>query len=145
MFGGFGYDKNGQLGLLNDLWKFTGGNWVFVSAPVPGSDTINKNGVYGTQGTRAAGNTPGSRQTAATWKDASGNLWLFGGEGNDATGTANGVLNDLWEYDITSNQWTWVTGSNAANQDGNYGAAPSIGAANISNAAGPVGINSWHR
>jgi len=126
---------------LSDLWKFAGGNWVFVSSTVPGSDTINQNGVYGTQGTRAAGNTPGARETAATWTDASGNLWLFGGEGNDATGTANGVLNDLWEYDITSNQWTWVTGATAANQDGVYGAAPSIGAANISTAAGTVGIN----
>lgn len=142
LFGGFGYDKNGQLGLLNDLWKFTGGNWVWVSASVTGSDTINHNGVYGAQGTKAATNTPGSRQTAAAWKDAAGNLWLFGGEGNDSTGTANGVLNDLWEYDIASNQWTWVTGSTAANQDGVYGPAPSIGAANISSAAGTFGINS---
>ncbi len=140
MFGGFGYDKNGQLGQLNDLWEYTAGHWVFVSATVAGSDTMNQNGVYGTQGTRAAANTPGSRQTAAAWKDASGNLWLFGGEGNDSTGTANGVLNDLWEYDIASNQWTWVTGSTAANQDGNYGPAPSIGAANISSAAGTFGI-----
>ncbi|MDP9339515.1 MAG: kelch motif-containing protein [Acidobacteriota bacterium] len=141
LFGGFGYDKNGQIGVLNDLWKFTGGNWVFVSATVSASETINQNGVYGTQGTPAAGNTPGGRQTAVTWKDAAGNLWLFGGEGEDATGTANGVMNDLWEYDTASNQWTWVDGSNAANVDGVYGLNPSIGPANISTAAGTVGIN----
>jgi len=32
-----------------------------------------------------------------SWSDASGNLWLFGGEGFDSTGT-EGTLNDLWEY-----------------------------------------------
>jgi hypothetical protein len=141
LFGGFGYDANGNLGFLNDLWEFTGGNWVFVSAPIPSSNLINQNGVYGTQGVRAAGNTPGGRQTAAAWKDALGNLWLFGGEGEDSTGTPNGVLNDLWEYDITSNQWTFVTGSKTANQDGNYGLQPSIGPSNTTTAAGTVGLN----
>ena len=29
LFGGFGYDANGNLGFLNDLWEYTGGNWVF--------------------------------------------------------------------------------------------------------------------
>ncbi len=30
--------------------------------------------------------------------DASGNLWLFGGLGEDSTEGAGGALNDLWEY-----------------------------------------------
>jgi Galactose oxidase, central domain/Kelch motif len=140
LFGGFGYDANGNLGFLNDLWEYTGGNWVFVSAPVPGSSLINQNGVYGTKGTAAAGNTPGGRQTAATWVDAAGNLWLFGGEGEDATGTANGILNDLWVYNVTSNQWTFVLGSTAANQDGVYSAQPLIGPAATTTAAGTVGL-----
>ncbi len=48
------------------------------------------------QGTAASTNMPGGRQEAVGWADANGNLWLFGGEGQDATGTANGILNDLW-------------------------------------------------
>jgi N-acetylneuraminic acid mutarotase len=140
LFGGFGYDKNGQVGYLSDLWEYTGGNWVFVSSTIPNSNIFNQNGVYGTQGTAAAGNTPGGRQSAAAWTDAAGNLWLFGGEGEDATGTANGVLNDLWEYSITNNQWTYVTGSTTANQTGNYGLQPLIGASDTTTAAGAVGL-----
>ncbi len=140
MFGGFGYDKNGTVGFLNDLWEYTGGTWVYVSSVIPNSNVINQSGVYGTQGTPAAGNTPGSRQTAVAWTDATGNLWLFGGEGLDSAGTPNGILNDLWEYSITNNQWVWVAGSNTANQTGNYGLAPVIGPANTATAAGTVGL-----
>ena len=40
-------------------------------------------GIYGTLGETAAGNIPGSRTSASTWTDSSGNLWLFGGVGLD--------------------------------------------------------------
>lgn len=140
LFGGFGYDKNGTLGMLNDLWEYTGGNWVFVSSVIPGSDTANQLGIYGTQGTAAAGNTPGGRQTAAAWTDTSGNLWLFGGEGEDVNGLANGILNDLWVYKISTNRWTWVNGSNTANHTGNYGLQPLVGPSDTTSAAGTVGL-----
>jgi hypothetical protein len=54
-------------------------------------------GVYGTQGVSAAANVPGARVLAVSWTDASGNLWLFGGDGYGANGTS-GNLNDLWRY-----------------------------------------------
>jgi hypothetical protein len=136
IFGGQGYDGAGNLGLLSDLWKFNGTTWTFVS----GSNTVNQNGVYGTQGVAASSNVPGGRQAAVGWVDSSGNLWLFGGEGEDATGTANGILNDLWEYNIAANQWTFVAGSSAANQTGVYGSQPSIGPVSTTNAAGTVGL-----
>ena len=67
-----------------------------------GSSTVptqygGNSGVYGTQGTVAYTNVPGAREYAVSWRDASGNLWLFGGCGYDSTGT-EGTLNDLWEY-----------------------------------------------
>jgi hypothetical protein len=46
LFGGYGYDSTGALGLLNDLWEFSGGQWAWVS----GSNLANPSGVYGTQG-----------------------------------------------------------------------------------------------
>lgn len=67
-------------------------------------------GVYSTLGKAAAGNFPGGRHSASSWTDSSGNLWLFGGEGMDASGTF-GILNDLWEFNPSTNQWTWVSGS----------------------------------
>jgi hypothetical protein len=136
LFGGFGYDGSGTLGLLNDLWEYQSGVWTLVSA----TSTANQNGVYGTQGTSAATNMPGGRQEAVGWADANGNLWLFGGEGEDSVGTNAGILNDLWVFNITSKQWTWVTGSTTANQTGDYGQLPVIGPPSTVNAAGTVGL-----
>jgi hypothetical protein len=136
LFGGYGFDGNSNEGFLSDLWEYTGGNWVFVS----GSKTTNVNGTYGTQGTPLGTNLPGGRQEAVGWADASGNLWLFGGEGLDSVGTANGILNDLWVYKISTNQWTWVAGSTTANQTGEYGLQPFVGPPSTTGAAGTVGL-----
>jgi hypothetical protein len=146
LFGGYGYDGQSSpvLGFLNDLWEYTGGNWVFVSGGA--TNIANQNGAYGTQGTSAPGNMPGGRQEAVGWADANGNLWLFGGEGLDDTGTPNGILNDLWVYNIAGNQWTWVMGAppvtngTRANQTGEYGLQPLIGPPNTTGAAGTVGL-----
>ena len=99
--------------------------WTWVS----GSNVSRQPGIYGTQGVAAASNVPGSRTRAASWRDSSGNLWLFGGDGYDSAGTT-GELNDLWKYDPAANQWTWVSGSNVADQAGTYGTQ---GVANLSN------------
>jgi hypothetical protein len=113
LFGGFGYTASGSQGRLNDLWKFDGTNWTWVS----GSNAVNQNGVYGTKGVPASGNVPGARSISISWIDGQGNLWLFGGYGYDASGS--GFLNDLWKFDGTN--WTWVSGSNTAGQYGVYG------------------------
>ena len=138
LFGGYGYDGQSTLGFLNDLWKYTGGAWVFVSGG--NTNKANQNGIYGTQGAAASTNMPGGRQEAATWADANGNLWLFGGEGEDSAGTPNGILSDLWVYNIAANQWTWVAGSNMANQTGNYPAQPVTGPVSTATAAGTCGL-----
>jgi hypothetical protein len=55
-----------------------------------GSSTFGSNavaGIYHVLGKPGAGNFPGSRWSEATWTDTSGNLWLFGGQGDDATGS----------------------------------------------------------
>jgi hypothetical protein len=140
MFGGYGYDANGHLGFLNDLWEYTSGAWVFVSGGT--TNQYNQNGNYGTQGTAASTNMPGGRQEAAGWADASGNLWLFGGEGLDSVGTANGILNDLWVYNIVGNTWTWVGGSNKANQTGAYPNQTVTGPFNTTTSAGTCGLAS---
>jgi Galactose oxidase, central domain/Kelch motif len=146
LFGGYGYDGQAVsvLGFLNDLWEYTGGKWVFVG----GSSVANQIGVYGNQGTADPGNIPGGRQEAVGWADASGNLWLFGGEGMDDVGTPNGILNDLWVYNISSNEWTWVMGaepvtnSTRANHNGVYPSQPVIGPVNTTGAASTCGLPS---
>ena len=132
LFGGYGFDgaATPTLGYLNDLWKFDGTNWTFLS----GSTLANQLGVY--TGTPV----PGARQEAVGWADASGNLYLFGGEGEDSTGTANGILNDLWIYNITNNQWTFLSGSDTANQTGTYPPQTIVGPVSTTGAAGTCGL-----
>jgi N-acetylneuraminic acid mutarotase len=128
LYGGIGYDAAGTIGNLNDLWRFSpgSGQWTWVS----GGSGDNASGVYGTQGTAAAGNVPGARQAASSWIDSSGNLWLYGGVGYDAAGTI-GNLNDLWQYSPGSGQWTWVSGGNGDNASGVYGTQGTAAAANV--------------
>jgi len=117
LFGGYGEDSVGTDGTylyLNDLWKYSAGQWTWMS----GSNLVMQPGTYGTQGTPAPGNIPGARYRAVGWTDAAGNLWLFGGTGLDSTG-ANFELNDLWKY--SAGQWTWMSGSNLIYQSGTYG------------------------
>jgi hypothetical protein len=113
LFGGYNLSTGGEPNAFNDLWKFSAGQWTWVS----GSNLINQTGIYGTQGTAAASNAPGARWSSAAWIDAAGRLWLFGGQGYDATG--NGSLADLWQF--SGGQWTWVKGPNAVSQTGVYG------------------------
>jgi hypothetical protein len=91
--GGQVFDPMGNPGFLNDLWEYSAGQWTWVS----GSNAVNVSGTYGTQGTAAVDNVPGSRYGGVTWVDASDHLWMFGGGGYDSAGT-NGGVNDLWEY-----------------------------------------------
>jgi len=114
LFGGSGYAASGIAAYLNDLWKFDGTNWTWVS----GSNTTDQYGVYGTKGLADSGNVPGARAASVSWTDAGGNLWLFGGEGYPANGIS-GTLNDLWKFDGAN--WTWVSGSNATARYGVYG------------------------
>lgn len=117
-FGGYGHDSFWNVGDLSDVWKYnpSTGEWTWVS----GSNSMNQLGVYGTQGVASSTNTPGARRHPMTWKDNSGNFWLFGGYGYDAFGN-EAHLNDLWKYDVSGGTWTWVSGSNGVNQYGVYG------------------------
>lgn len=138
LFGGFGKDGAGTLGFLNDLWEYTGGTWTFIS----GSSLANQVGIYGTPGMASGTNAPGGRQEAVGWADAAGNLWLFGGEGEDGNNppTANGILDDLWVYNITAKQWTFVMGNIKANQTGVYEAQTVVGPVNTTGAASTCGL-----
>ena len=111
MFGGVGVQ-----GSLNDLcefnpatgqWARMAGNSTVADSPIAGA---GQPGVYGTLGTPSASNKPGSRTSAVGWKDKVGGRWLFGGWGLDANGDV-GNLNDLWRFDLSTNQWTWMGGN----------------------------------
>lgn len=132
LFGGYGLDSAGMAGDLNDLWKYniSSGEWTWMGGS--NTDGQNQNGIYGTLGTAALTNVPGARDGGITWTDSSGNLWLFGGFGFDSVSTdGENYLNDLWKYNISSGEWTWVNGANIVNQNGKYGTLGTGGVANV--------------
>lgn len=118
LFGGKGFAATSTWAALNDLWKWDGNNWTWIS----GSNNTSQLGVYGVKGVTATSNIPGARNGAVGWKDNSGNLWLFGGYG------PGGTFNDLWKWD--GNNWTWVSGSNQITQPSIYGTQGIANAAN---------------
>lgn len=135
LFGGYGVDPTGTFAApLNDVWKFSNGGWTWMG----GSDLTSQPGSYGTQGVSDPNNIPGARNWASGFPDASGNFWLFGGNGFDSAGNT-GNLNDLWEF--SGGQWTWVSGSNTVNQNGTYGTLGQTGTGNVPGAR--LGASMW--
>src|ERR1035437_5731815 len=116
MYGGGGNGAT-NYGLLNDLWMYniSTNEWTWMN----GSENPNLNPVYGIQGVPDTANNPGGRaESNATWYE-NNNLWLFGGQvGLDML---NDKCNDLWKYDISTEEWTWIKGPNIVNQPGIYG------------------------
>ena len=140
LFGGYGLDWLAEdYGWLNDLWKYepATGLWTWMS----GSDEINQAGVYWVKGSANPLNIPGAREGSISWIDSSGNLWLFGGVVWDSSYGATWYLNDLWKYEPSSGLWTWVSGSDIANEGGSYGVKGTAGANNVPGARN--GAISW--
>lgn len=111
--GGISSSNQQQFFYFNDLWKYNPNmsQWTWIS----GDSGFNKAGVFGIKNVSSISNHPSSRGGSVTWRDTLGNLWLFGGYYN------GNKMNDLWKYNIASNEWTWVSGDSTANSNGNYG------------------------
>jgi hypothetical protein len=132
IFGGSGYAASGT-GNLNDLWMYnpTVNEWTWES----GSNTVNAPGVYGTLGVAAANNVPGARYGSVSWTDSSGNLWLFGGN------IPSGSSNDLWSFSPSTDEWTWMGGSQTGTAAGTYGTLGVVNASNVP--GGRMNAVSW--
>src|SRR4030066_123469 len=104
-------DNNGNFWLFGGvngsnvyaaLWKYDPitNMWTWMKGP----NTVSDPGSYGIQGVPAASNLPPSRhETSCSWTDNAGNLWLYGGITNSSQ-----RYGDLWKYDISTNEWTWM-------------------------------------
>ena len=134
IFGGLGGDSAGKSGQLNDLWRYNAftNEWTWFGGS---STAAGASAVYGVKGQPAPGNIPGGREGSSSWTDADGNFWLFGG-----TDFYNSY-NDLWKYSPASNQWTWVSGAAIGNQSGNYGTLGASAASNVP--GGRTNAASW--
>jgi len=96
------------------LWKYSvaTNEWTWIQ----GSTAANVPAVYGTKGVPSPTNTPGGRWVYSKWKSCADDyLWLFGGENSGYA-----YVSDLWRYSISTNEWTWMSGSSVSANMGNY-------------------------
>src|SRR5204863_3911746 len=98
------------VNFYNDLWKYDPviNQWTWVKGP----GVVNNSGSYGVLGVSSPFNNPPFRACNLGWTDNQGNLWLFGGYSG---------YSDLWKYDVTTNEWTWMHGRNTTGNPGVYG------------------------
>src|SRR5690606_4157556 len=88
--------------------------WIEISENRGG---YNRYGVYGNRKEKSFSNYPGSRKQSVVWQK-NGLVYMFGGFGFAKSGQAS-YLNDLWEYNSSSNIWTWIDGNDYVNSDDN--------------------------
>ncbi len=128
-----------DLELTNQLWKFDGRNWTWLA----GNGGTTDRGDWSVKGVADPNVHPSPRELATIWVDKQSRVFVFGGYGYDST-TMTGSLNDLWMFDGT--QWTWLSGSNLADQSPVFGTKGVFDAANTPggfNGAGSIAIDSF--
>lgn len=93
LFGGGGYDASGNDGALNDLWRYSGGVWTYMS----GSELARQLSYYGPLGMQSSESLPGGCSGTMRWTDESGRLWAYCFNDNSQAGSITSA-NDLWVY-----------------------------------------------
>jgi PKD repeat protein len=109
----------------DDLWKYNIGTneWTWMKG---GGQATFSSPVYGVMGVADTANTPGMRSECSTTWTINNDLWLFGGyDPYD-----NALFNDMWKFNIATNSWTWMKGSNLPNSTGHFGTLGVEAAAN---------------
>jgi hypothetical protein len=98
LFGGQSADSAGAARLLGDFWKYDSNarEWLQLSGLARAGSSPSDNDTF---------SIPSARSYAASWIDAAGTLWLFGGQGLGAGGTS-ALLNDLWAFNSSAGTWT---------------------------------------
>ena len=102
---GYGYDANGNVGWLDDVWMYdiTTNQWTWMKGTNTGNDIY---AVYGTLGMESPDNTPGGRKECnSNWVLPDGTFWTFGGDDFNI-----GPYNDMWRFNINTNNWAWMGG-----------------------------------
>src|SRR5689334_8508678 len=79
------------------------GEWTWIK----GDSTNYATGTFGTQGIPSANNNPPGFYEASEWKGKDGAFWFYGGWNG-------GEYNDVWRYNVQTNEWTWMKGNGSA-------------------------------
>ena len=131
LFGGYGSAvASSAMGTLNDFWSYDVnlGQWAWVS----GTNIINDAGVAGTLNVPSTSNVPASRYYQNMALDSNGMVYIIGG--NHDAGFAFGSCNDTWRYDLCTNTWAWVAGTQTIDDNGSFGTLNTPAATNVPSA-----------
>ena len=83
----------------------TPGEWTWMT----GDSIFMQPAIFGTQGVPSPLNKPSDIYEGCEWVDNSGVFWFYGGLSN-----IYGVMANMWRYDPTTNEWTWMNGPGGA-------------------------------
>ena len=92
------------------------GEWTWIS----GDNYFQSAGHYGIQGIPDTANYPPAVYEPCDWQDQQGNFWVFGG----FCSHFNRDMGDLWKYNPSTNEWTWMKGIGvipSGSDTGHYG------------------------
>jgi hypothetical protein len=120
------------------LWKYDPSVNMWTCVRV---DSLTGKPVYGSKGIAASANTPAPRLDSKTFTDTDGNLWLFGGYIDQGKRWPSGFYNDLWKYNIQSNEWMWVNGDSVYDAVDRFG-PPGV-PSDLNRPGGNSGANAW--
>ncbi|CAN5240965.1 hypothetical protein BH09BAC5_BH09BAC5_06500 [soil metagenome] len=112
-----GYDDQGFDHEYGDMWKYDPAinQWAWMA----GSTVSFANNSFTLQNIPGNG-SPGARmELKSVWTDKCGKFWAYGGQ---TIASFNWYcLNDMWMFDPTTNQFTWISGLNYPGAPGDYG------------------------
>lgn len=123
MYGGY---SNLSMTYLSDFWKYdpTTNLWTWMGGDIAG----NFAGNHGVMGVPSPTNTPpSSTENSCTWTKGD-DLWFYGGMSSGGP-----YIGDMWRYNISSDEWTWMKGDTTVNAMPVYG---SIGVSSPTNFPG---------
>lgn len=125
LWGGYCYDAGTYDG-VNALWRYNiaSNEWTWMKGSSTAAGSLDN---YGSLGVESSSSTPGGRfEGNDDWVDASNELWFFGGEGNSFE-----FYNDMWKFDISTNNWAWMNGPQGTSNVGSYGSEGVESATNV--------------
>ena len=127
LFGGC--DAQTVAGLYNDLWKYDPTTNLFTW--MSGTSNLNDPGFCFGPCVSSIYNRPAGRfeNRACTQRGCNKEHFEFFGGTADMNGTT--IFNDLWDYNVHTNEWTLMSGSTTPNQPSNFGVKTVSSATNI--------------
>lgn len=107
--------------LHNQLWRFNPSTleWTWLT----GTNSDNSPAVYGTKGVPSSSNTPAGQALNSTITQSSDRdkIWFFG-ERRLFGVNSYYTTNNMWQYQISTNEWTWLSGDgDTQNPAGSFG------------------------